>query len=105
MNSTALHLPCKLANSDKSVELHLSIGSQPIEVVTNLLTDRGYYVLPDIIQLQEKKCYCLLINTEIGPQWIIPFSRWLLRKANLTSIQTKLEDSDGNIIVQCNLYR
>ncbi len=105
MNALALHLPCKLTNAAKPVRLNLSLGPQSIQSVICLLEDHGYLVSSDITHLHKEDCYSLLINAEIDPHWITPFSRWLLRKANLASLQTELEGSDGKIIAQCILYR
>ena len=52
---------------------------------------------------QDNRC-SLLINSEIDTLWIIPFSRWLIRKSKLEALQFRLEDSNGEIIAECNLY-
>ena len=104
MNALALQLPCKSANVEKSVRLNFFLGQESINTVTSLLEDHGYFVSLELNFPQKEDHYCLLIDTEIDPHWIPPFSRWLLKKANLKSLQTSLEDSEGNIIAQCSLY-
>ncbi|MFD2204937.1 hypothetical protein [Kiloniella antarctica] len=108
MNVLALQLPCKSANAEQSVRLNFSLDLQSIHIVTRLLIDRGYFISPEVASELSSPLkdgyYCLMIDTEIDPHWIIPFSRWLFKKANLASLETRLEDSEGTVIVQCNLY-
>ncbi len=113
MNAIALSLPLKNNQPENSVRICLSLGSQPLGSVMQLLRDHGYNPVSDRSDPKQlgdqadpprENRHDILIDAEIDAYWITPFSRWLIRRSGLVSVQIRLEDPSGKIIAECNLY-
>ena len=107
MNALALPLPLSSNNSDKLIKLHLCLGAQSLVSVMDILRDHGYS--PSLMKPENstdkgaQDRHQIVIDTDIDPHWITPFTRWLLRKTQLKTLKIRLEDTQGNIIAECNL--
>ncbi|WP_020590370.1 hypothetical protein [Kiloniella laminariae] len=94
--------------------IEFSLGDQALDVVINLLQKRGYLPceiaepLPaadnDTFLSQKEKSISLMLQSDIDPHWIVPFGRWLIRKALLKQLKLELVDAKGEILAAVQLY-
>ncbi|MCZ4281126.1 hypothetical protein O4H49_10080 [Kiloniella laminariae] len=94
--------------------IEFSLGDQSLDFVIDILQKRGYGPckftgpLPatdkNELLSRQKKSINLMLQTDIDPHWIVPFGRWLMRKALLKQLKLELVDSEGEILAAVQLY-